>query len=90
MSCEPHLINALVKESQAGVLITDEGALLYETAEHLSLDHEGVEPLVGAVSALQETYETKHLMKSNTWMVDIYLAKLLRAFSFYRTQTTGN
>lgn len=54
--CKAHLINTLIKESQAGVLITDKGALLYETAEHLSLGHEGVEPLVRAVSALYKAY----------------------------------
>ena len=52
ISCKPHLINTFIKESQAGVFITDKGALLYETAEHLSLGHDGVKPLVGAVSAL--------------------------------------
>lgn len=57
IDCKPHLIDALIEKSQARVFIADEGALLYETAEHLRLDHEGVEPLVGAVSALQETYE---------------------------------
>lgn len=56
ISGEPHLVNTLIKESQAGVLIADERALLDEAAEHLSLDHEGVEPLVGAVAALQEAY----------------------------------
>lgn len=63
MSCKSHLINTLVKESQARVFVTDKGALLYETAEHLSLGHEGVEPLMGAVSALQEACGTKHIMK---------------------------
>lgn len=62
ISCEPHLINTLIKESQAGVFIADKGALLYEPAEHLSLGHEGVKPLMGAVSALQEAYETKRIM----------------------------
>lgn len=54
----PHLIDTLIKESQASVFVTDEGALLYETAEHLSLHHEGVKPLMGALSALQEAYDT--------------------------------
>lgn len=54
ISGEPHLVNTLIKESQAGILIADERALLDEAAEHLSLDHQRVEPLVGAVAALQE------------------------------------
>lgn len=54
ISRKPHLINTLVKERQAGIFITDKRALLYEAAEHLSLDHERVKPLMGAVSALQE------------------------------------
>lgn len=54
ISCKPHLINTLIKEGQAGIFITDKGALFYETTEHLSLGHEGVKPLMGAVSALQE------------------------------------
>lgn len=53
---EPHLVHTLVKERQAGVLIADERTLLDEAAEHLSLDHERVEALVGAVAALQEAY----------------------------------
>lgn len=53
-SCKPHLINTLIEESQAGVFIADKRALLYEAAEHLGLDHERVEPLMGAVPALQE------------------------------------
>ena len=60
ISCKPHLINTLIKESQASIFITDKGALLYETAEHLGLGHEGVKPLMGAVSALEKAYETKH------------------------------
>ena len=47
-----HLVNALIKENQAGILVTDKGALLYEADEHLSLHHERVELLMGAVSAL--------------------------------------
>lgn len=39
LSCKPHLINTLIKEGQAGIFITDKRALLYETAEHLSLCH---------------------------------------------------
>lgn len=54
ISGEPHLVDALIKERQAGILIADKRALLDEAAEHLSLDHERVEPLVGAVTALQE------------------------------------
>lgn len=34
-----YLIYTLIKESQASILITDEGALLNEADEHLSLDH---------------------------------------------------
>jgi len=60
--CKAHLINAIIKECQAGVFITDEGALLDEAAEHLSLGHEGVKPLVGALSAFYEACETKHIM----------------------------
>lgn len=56
ISGKPHLVNTLVKERQAGVLIADERTLLDEAAEHLSLDHERVEPLVGAVAALQKAY----------------------------------
>lgn len=62
INCKPHLINTLIKEGQAGVFIADKRALLYEAAEHLSLGHEGVKPLVGAIAALQEAYETKHVM----------------------------
>lgn len=50
----PHLINTLIEEGQAGVFVADKRALLYEAAEHLSLDHERVKPLMGAVPALQE------------------------------------
>lgn len=53
-SRKPHLINTLIEEGQTGVFIADKRALLYEAAEHLSLDHERVEPLMGAVPALQE------------------------------------
>lgn len=53
-SYNPHLINTFVKESKAGIFVTDKGALLYEPAEHLSLGHEGVKPLMGAVSALHK------------------------------------
>lgn len=59
ISCKPHLINTLVKESQAGVFIAYKRALLYEPTEHLSLDHERVKPLMGAVAALQEAYKKK-------------------------------
>lgn len=58
ISCKPHLINAVIKESQASIFITDKGAFLYEADEHLSLGHEGVKPLIRAVSAFQETYKT--------------------------------
>lgn len=51
---DPHLFNTFVKESQAGVFVANEGALLHEATEHLSLGHEGVKPLLGAVSALHE------------------------------------
>lgn len=54
ISCKPHLINTLIEEGQARVFIADKRALLYEAAEHLSLDHERVKPLMGAVAALQE------------------------------------
>lgn len=57
ISCKPHLINTLIKESQAGIFIADKRAFLDEAAEHLSLHHERVKPLVGAVSALQEAYK---------------------------------
>lgn len=63
ISCKSHLINTLIKESQAGVFIADEWALFYETAEHLRFGHEGVKPLMGTVSALQEAYGTKHVTK---------------------------
>lgn len=56
ISCKPHLLNTLIKESQAGVFIADKRALLDEAAEHLGLDHERVKPLVGAVAALQEAW----------------------------------
>lgn len=55
-SRKPHLLNTLVEEGQAGIFIADKRALLYEAAEHLSLDHERVKPLMGAVAALQEAY----------------------------------
>lgn len=57
MSGKSHLINTLIKESQAGVFIADKGALLDETDEHLSLRHQGVEPLMGTVSTFQEPYQ---------------------------------
>lgn len=55
-SHKPHLINTLIEEGKAGIFIADKRALLYEAAEHLSLDHERVKPLMGAVPALQEAY----------------------------------
>lgn len=54
ISGEPHLVDALVKERQAGVLIADKRTLLDEAAEHLGLYHERVEALVGSVAALQK------------------------------------
>lgn len=77
MSCKPHLINTLIKESQAGVFVTDKRALLYEPAEHLSLDHERVKPLMGAVSALQEAYEKLCKHKHDMWAL-IWDYKTLR------------
>lgn len=54
ISWKPHLINTLIEEGQAGVFIANKRALLYEADEHLSLDHERVKPLMGAIAALQE------------------------------------
>lgn len=67
ISCKPHLINTLVKESQAGVFIAYKRALLYEPTEHLSLDHERVKPLMGAVAALQEAYKKWCKHKHDMW-----------------------
>lgn len=47
-----HLLDAVVKEGQTGVLVANEGALLNETDEDLGLSQLAVELLVGAVPAL--------------------------------------
>lgn len=41
-----YLINTVIKECQAGILITDKRALFDESDEHLCLGHEGIELLV--------------------------------------------
>lgn len=51
-----YFVHTVVKESQAGVLIADEGALLDEADEHLRFGHQRVELLVRAVAALQEPW----------------------------------
>lgn len=66
ISCKPHLINTLIKESQAGVFIADKRALLDEAAEHLGLDHERVKPLMGAVAALQEAWGKNYVNTNMT------------------------
>lgn len=50
-----HLLDAVVKKGQAGVLVTDKGALLDEADEYLGLGELGVELLVGTVSAFEKT-----------------------------------
>lgn len=47
-----YLLHAVVEERQAGVFVTDKGALLDETDEDLCLGELWVELLVSAVSAL--------------------------------------
>ena len=54
-STVPHLIHTLVEEGQAGVLIADKGALLYEADEQLGLGHQGVELVMRSVTALEES-----------------------------------
>lgn len=54
-----HLLHAVVKEGQAGVLVTDKGALLNEADEYLGLGKLGVELLVGSVSAFEEPLRTQ-------------------------------
>ena len=51
-----YLLDAVVEEGEAGVLVADEGALLDEADEDLRLGQLGVELLVGAVAALQEPW----------------------------------
>lgn len=55
---DAHLLHAVVEEGQAGVLVADEGALLDEADEDLSLGELGVELLVRSVSAFQKTCGT--------------------------------
>ena len=50
-----HLLHAIVKKRQAGVLVADEGALLDEADEYLGLGELGVELLMGTVSAFEKT-----------------------------------
>lgn len=50
-----HLLDAVVKKRQAGVLVADKGALLDEADEYLGLGELGVELLVGSVSAFEKT-----------------------------------
>lgn len=50
-----HLLHAVVKKGQASVLVADKRALLNEADEYLGLGELGVELLVGAVSAFEET-----------------------------------
>lgn len=42
----PYFVHTVVEESQAGVFVADEGALLDKADEHLSFGHQGVELLV--------------------------------------------
>lgn len=57
-----HFVHAVVEEGQAGVFVTDERALLDKADEHLGFCHQGVELLVRAVAALQETCGHKSSM----------------------------
>lgn len=50
-----HLLHAVVKKGEAGVLVADEGALLDEADEDLRLGELGVELLVGAVSTFEKS-----------------------------------
>lgn len=47
-----HLFNAVIKEGQASVLITDKGALFDEANKNLSLGQLRVKLLMGTVPAL--------------------------------------
>lgn len=49
-----HLLHAIVKKGQTGVLVADEGALLDEADENLGLGELGVKLLVGSVSAFEK------------------------------------
>ena len=51
-----YLLDAVVEEGEAGILVADEGALLDEADEDLRLGQLAVELLVGAVAALQEPW----------------------------------
>lgn len=46
----PDLLNTLIKELQACMSVTDEGALLYELREHLSPRELGVKFLLRPIS----------------------------------------
>lgn len=52
-----HLLDAVVEEGKACVLVADERALLDEADEDLSLGQLGVELLVGALPAPQKPWE---------------------------------
>lgn len=54
-----HLLDAVVEKGQAGVLVTDEGALLDEADEYLGLGELRVELLVGAVSTFEKPCSTR-------------------------------
>lgn len=53
------LLDALVKELEAGVTVADEGTLLDELSEHLRPAQLTVELLLRSVPRLQETCRTK-------------------------------
>lgn len=55
------LLDALVKELEAGVPVADEGTLLDELSEHLSPRQLTVELLLRSVPRLQETCRKKTL-----------------------------
>ena len=56
-----YFVHTVVEEGQAGVFVTDKGAFLNKTNEHLGFGHQCVELLVWAVSALQEPWGHKIL-----------------------------
>lgn len=56
-----YLVNTVIKESKACILIADKRALFDETNEHLSLGHEGVKLLMGSITTLQKACKKSHI-----------------------------
>jgi len=54
---DSYLVNTVIKESKACILIADKRALFDETNEHLSLGHEGVKLLVWSITTLQKAWK---------------------------------